>query len=59
MAFKVRDQVQLKTGGPLMVVEDVDGEQVATFWFDKNILHRDRFLASNLTLAGTKEPALA
>lgn len=59
MTFQIRDQVQLKTGGPLMVVEAVDGDHIATFWFDRNTLHRDRFLASNLRLAEAKEPALA
>ncbi|MGO9038179.1 MAG: YodC family protein [Steroidobacteraceae bacterium] len=43
------DQVQLKSGGPVMTVESLDGSYVICTWFDaKHIRKQDRFLAVTL-----------
>jgi uncharacterized protein YodC (DUF2158 family) len=34
--MKVGDVVQLKSGGPLMTVSDIEDEDVYCNWFDKN-----------------------
>ena len=35
MSFTVDAQVKLKTGGPNMMVQAVDGNSVTCVWFDK------------------------
>ncbi len=43
------DQVQLKSGGPVMTAESVDGSDVICTWFDaKHIRKQDRFPAVTL-----------
>jgi len=34
--FTKGDTVKLKSGGPLMVVEDVDGNKVSCLWFERS-----------------------
>jgi uncharacterized protein YodC (DUF2158 family) len=34
MAFNVGDLVQLKSGGPKMTVEKLEGSEVSCVWFD-------------------------
>ncbi len=43
MAFKLGDTVGLKSGGPTMTVELIDGDGVHCFWFDGKNLKRDIF----------------
>lgn len=35
MAFKPGDQVQIKSGGPPMTVEAVEGDDVKVVWYDQ------------------------
>jgi uncharacterized protein YodC (DUF2158 family) len=47
--FKVGDVVQLKSGGPLMTVGEVEGEQVTCEWFaDKSEARVNVFTAAML-----------
>jgi len=34
--FKTGDQVQLKSGGPVMTVKEYDGGEVVCEWFDEH-----------------------
>ncbi|MBD8471551.1 YodC family protein [Sphingomonas sp. CFBP 8765] len=60
MAFTIGETVQLKSGGPIMTVEDVDGEEggrcnVHCVWFEKvgtrRVTSRDVFAAAILASA--------
>jgi uncharacterized protein YodC (DUF2158 family) len=47
MEFKPGMRVQLKSGGPDMTIEAVDGDSVTCVWFDKAAtLRNHKFLAS-------------
>ncbi len=44
MPFEVGDVVMLRSGGPHMTVEQVDGNIVSTVWFDESQhLRRQQF----------------
>ncbi|MCA9623147.1 MAG: DUF2158 domain-containing protein [Myxococcales bacterium] len=50
--IKKGDTVQLKSGGPPMTVEEVDGDEIVCVWFDhKNQLERSVFQVATLTKA--------
>ncbi len=46
--FKVGDTVRLLTGGPLMTVESVRGDDVVCVWFDNSKRWSDVFKAAAL-----------
>jgi len=50
VTFEEGDTVTRKTGGPMMTVEDIRGDDiVSTVWFDAdNHVHRDCFAANTL-----------
>ncbi len=52
--FDVGDVVQLKTGGPWMTVDRVDGDQAICLWHDEELLRREAFLLADLTFAEIK-----
>lgn len=58
MSFKINDRVRLRFGGPEMVVENVEGDRIDTFWFHDSALRRDSFLSANLMVLDG-EPVLA
>ncbi len=45
MTVTVGMKVRLNSGGPLMTVQDVDGDSVTCVWFDKATLRQANFLA--------------
>ena len=50
--------VCLKTGGPLMTVEDIlSGGLVATVWFSNGEIHRDTFDRAHLNVLIMEGPA--
>jgi len=50
--FSVGDTVKLKSGGPAMTVEKVNGDTVACAWFDSAKLRREgKFRAAMIALA--------
>ena len=46
--FEAGDTVMLKSGGPVMTVEEVEGTDVYAVWFDKNQEKRDMFQKATL-----------
>lgn len=52
-AFQPGDLVQLKSGGPIMTVDEISkhGYGVAAIWFAYGKRHRDRFPALSLQRA--------
>ncbi len=48
--MKVGDVVQLKSGGPLMTVSDIEDEDVYCNWFDKN----DKLVSSSFRILQLK-----
>jgi uncharacterized protein YodC (DUF2158 family) len=58
MELKVGDLVKLKSGGPVMTVVDVDGDEVTCVWFpsdDHRKLREDDF--NDATLEKVEGPA--
>lgn len=49
--FKVGDIVKLKSGGPALTVEEIRGDTVLVFWFDKLKLKKTDFKAAMLEAA--------
>lgn len=47
-AFKVGDKVRLKSDGPSMTVEEIDGGDISCAWFNGNDLKRTSFPSSAL-----------
>ncbi|MFN3606881.1 MAG: YodC family protein [Cypionkella sp.] len=41
--FQIGSQVQLKSGGPIMVIEEVENDTAYVVWFDKNEVKREQF----------------
>lgn len=52
MSVSVGSRVRLNSGGPMMTVQNVDGDAVTCVWFDKATLREAKFLAGML-----EEPA--
>ena len=48
MAITAGTEVQLKSGGPIMTVENVDGLVVHTVWFAGTEVKRDSFFSESL-----------
>jgi uncharacterized protein YodC (DUF2158 family) len=46
--FKPGDTVRLKSGGPAMTVNAVEGDWVSCAWFDGSKKHEDTFPAAGL-----------
>lgn len=46
--FKIGDEVQIKSGGPVMTIESVTGEKVVTIWWRDELLMRDTFIDQTL-----------
>jgi uncharacterized protein YodC (DUF2158 family) len=55
--IKAGDVVQLKSGGPNMAVDFVEGEEAACTWFFKNKKETSRFPLATLKLATELESA--
>ena len=53
MTFKVGDVVVLKSGGPRMTVEEIEGQEVQCVWFDKTTQKRGEFNVA-LLASGTR-----
>ena len=47
-AFAVGDQVQLKSGGQQMTVEEISGKEVTCVWFEGTKVNRQVFVAATL-----------
>lgn len=52
MMYKIGDQVCLKSGGQVMTVSEVEGEEVSVVWFEDQAmqvaqLHKDCFVPEN------------
>jgi uncharacterized protein YodC (DUF2158 family) len=47
-SFVVGDQVQLKSGGHAMTIEEIDGNNISCVWFEGKTLHRDSFVSATL-----------
>lgn len=47
-AFVVGDVVQLKSGGQVMTIEEIDGDDVSCVWFEGKALQRQTFGAGTL-----------
>lgn len=45
MSFNPGDRVQVKSGGPVMTVEHVNGDSISCVWFEKTKQYRDAFPA--------------
>ena len=50
----VGDVVQLKTGGPWMTVDRIDGERAFCLWHEGNVLRREAFLLKDLAFPEIK-----
>jgi uncharacterized protein YodC (DUF2158 family) len=48
MSFEVGDIVVLRSGGPKMTVEHVDGDSIFCRWFDKTKQEKSAFIAATL-----------
>ena len=46
--MNVGDEVQLKSGGPIMTIEKILGNIATCVWFDKNDLKRGAFQLETL-----------
>lgn len=46
--FIIGETVKLKSGGPVMTVAEVEGEEVVCLWFEKSQQHKQRFPAATL-----------
>jgi uncharacterized protein YodC (DUF2158 family) len=44
-SFTVGMKVRLNSGGPLMTVQEIDGNSIVCVWFDKTTLRQAKFLA--------------
>ncbi len=52
MELEVGDVVQLKSGGPRMTVEEIDGKLIDCVWFEKDKISRNSFNSALLVKAG-------
>jgi uncharacterized protein YodC (DUF2158 family) len=52
MEFKPGDVVQLKSGGPRMTIQTLNGDSATCVWFEKNKENRSVFATVLLTASG-------
>ena len=50
MNFKIGDTVQLKSGGSVMTIEEIDGEYANCVWFVNDKVERNNFNLTTLKL---------
>jgi len=50
MNFKIGDTVQLKSGGSIMTIEEIDDDLATCIWFDNKKVERHTFLLITLTI---------
>ena len=50
MNFKSGDTVQLKSGGLIMTIEDIDGDSANCVWFIDNKVERSNFYLTTLNI---------
>lgn len=49
--FAIGDTVKLKSGGPMMTVAEIEGEEVVCLWFEKSQQFKQRFPAATLRVS--------
>lgn len=54
--FKAGDVVRLNSGGPIMTIQEVEGDQVFCVWFDKTKQMHGRFPAVTIKLYTPPRP---
>jgi uncharacterized protein YodC (DUF2158 family) len=50
MSFNAEDTVQLKSGGEVMTIEEMDDDSATCIWFDSKKLERHTFLLITLKI---------
>lgn len=50
MSFNAGDTVQLKCGGEVMTIEEIDNDSATCIWFDNKKVERDTFLLLTLKI---------
>jgi len=50
MNFKIGDTVQLKSGGSIMTIEEIDGDSVNCVWFINDKVERNNFYLATLKI---------
>lgn len=56
MTFQIGDTVMVRSGGPRMTVERIDGDQVYCVWFEKTKAHRGSFSSGVLIVPQPRRP---
>jgi uncharacterized protein YodC (DUF2158 family) len=50
MSFNAGDTVQLKSGGEIMTIEEIDDDSATCIWFDNKKVERHTFLLITLKI---------
>jgi len=50
MSFKAGDKVQLKSGGEIMTIEEIDDDSATCIWFDNKNIERHTLLLITLKI---------